>query len=169
MGRVEDFFPAWTLRLACVHARLLSAGWFTLLGLGVAGSMFLVPAIPRGKIIVLLYVILPAMSSGIVGYGFGTLLLNQRKPSTLLRTLLLGLLITLATVLLFSLLFSVTYLLTMVHQALTLRGVLGLLVTTAAVGMFATAPLVIPVGVLGTCALYLFGRVACNRADPNLR
>jgi hypothetical protein len=140
--------------LAVSHKRLLAAVWFAALALLCVAVMF--HRVMISLQVILLYVFLPIIASGIAGGLWGGPILNRLKTNTLGRSILRGIAVSSVAFVIFSLMFALA--LPFVERGWSLRQSAGLLLLTWTLGILLAGPIVLFGGMLAGATLYLFRR-----------
>lgn len=99
-----------------------------------------------------LFVILPAIASGTVGFFTGPAILDPDRTTGLGNAALRGLATTFLAFLLYAPLLAIGLLIADPERFLSVG---GLMIGVVFIGLPATGPLVVPVGLLAGCLLYL--------------
>jgi hypothetical protein len=139
--------------VSCSRKRLFAAGWFAAFASATAAALFLRP--PFAMRVVVLFVILPGVSSFVAALAYGGPILNPAKSwrDSILRSLL----VTAVGYLLFAVSFACT--LPLFEPGWAWRGIAGLFLLTVAFGSLMVGPVVILVGVLAGVTLHRFAHL----------
>jgi len=133
--------------------RLLAAFWFAVFGLLAMLIFFLhlLMAAPA----VILYIVLPSVSAGVVGYIWGAAVLDSSKVASYSESLLRGLAVSAAAYVIFAFLYACG--LPLLESGWSLRQACSLLLFVLTLGLLLGEPLALVAGMAAATSLFWFG------------